>query len=126
MKMLKQFPCAIRVSATATAVLISMAAFAHDPDGKYAKADPEMHSWFEQLKSEEGEPCCALSDGNLLQDADWRSHDGHFQVFLQSEWVDVPDIAVVKMPNRFGRTVVWPYYEDGHLTIRCFMPGSMI
>jgi hypothetical protein len=60
-----------------------------------------------------GEACCALADGNLLRDTDWRSRDGHFQVFLQSGWADVPDGAVVKVPNRFGRTVVWPYYENG-------------
>jgi hypothetical protein len=99
---------------------------ARDPDGKYAQADPDMHRWFEQLKSEGGEACCALSDGNTLRDADWRSRSGHYQVFLADEWIEVPDAAVVKVPNRFGRTVVWPYYEDGHPTVRCFMPGSMM
>ncbi|MBR0868642.1 hypothetical protein ACVIWV_001977 [Bradyrhizobium diazoefficiens] len=107
-------------------LLMSIPVAARDPEGKYAQVDPEMHRWFEQLKSEGGEACCALSDGNTLRDTDWRSQNGHFQVFLANEWIDVPDVAVVKGPNRFGRTVVWPYYEDGHPTIRCFMPGSMI
>ncbi len=125
--MLKQFPRAIRVPTTAIAVLsLSMAASARDPDGKYSQANPEMHRWFEQLKSEKGELCCALSDGNTLRDTDWRSQNGHFQVFMENEWVNVPDAAVVKAPNRFGRTVVWPYHEDGRPTVRCFMPGSMI
>ncbi len=104
----------------------SDAALARDPGGKYAEADPQMHKWFEQLKSDDGESCCALSDGNTLRDADWRSQSGHYQVFLQHEWVDVPEAAVVKVPNRFGRTVVWPYYEDGHPSVRCFMPGTMM
>ncbi|MDN5001274.1 hypothetical protein ACFQZO_10300 [Bradyrhizobium sp. GCM10027634] len=127
MKMLRQFPRTIRVPATAVAVLsLSIAASARDPNAKYAQADPEMHRWFEQLKSEGGEGCCALSDGNTLQDTDWRSRNGHFQVFLEKEWINVPEAAVVRAPNLSGRTVVWPYYEDGHPIVRCFMPGSMI
>ncbi|WP_409187609.1 hypothetical protein [Bradyrhizobium sp. RDM4] len=101
-------------------------AIARDPEGKYAQADPDVRRWFEQLKSEGGEVCCALSDGNTLRDTDWRSQQGHFQVFLDNEWIDVPDVTVVKVPNRFGRTVVWPYYEDGRPTVRCFMPGTMM
>jgi hypothetical protein len=42
-----------------------------------------------------------------------------------SEWVDVRNDAVVDGPNRAGRTMVWPYYLDGHPKARCFMPGSM-
>ncbi|MGY8668834.1 hypothetical protein Q3C01_41620 [Bradyrhizobium sp. UFLA05-109] len=107
-------------------MLASNSALARDPDGKYAQADPEMHRWFQQLKSEEGKPCCALSDGNTLRDTDWRTRDGHYQVFMDDEWVDVPNAALVTAPNRFGQTVVWPYHEDGHPFVRCFMPGSMM
>ena len=49
-------------------LLMSTPVAARDPEGKYAQADPEMHRWFEQLKSEGGEACCALSDGNTLRD----------------------------------------------------------
>lgn len=104
----------------------SSLALARDLDGKYAQADPEMHSWFKQLKSERGELCCALSDGNTLQDSDWRSSDGHYQVFMDDEWVTVPDASVVTAPNRYGRTILWPYHEDGRPYVRCFMPGSMM
>ncbi len=107
-------------------MLVSTAVTARDPNGKYTQADPDMHRWFEQLKSVGGEACCALTDGNTLRDTEWRSENGHFQVFLDNEWIDVPDASVVKGPNRFGRTVVWPYHEDGHPSVRCFMPGSMI
>lgn len=93
---------------------------------RYAQSDPEMHRWFEQLRSDRGDACCALSDGNTVRDADWRGVQGHFQVFLDDEWVDVPDAALVKAPNRNGRTVVWPYHEDGRPSVRCFMPGSMM
>ena len=109
----------------AIALFASSETLARDPDGRYAQVDPEMHRWFQQLKSEGGEACCALSDGSTLQDSDWRSSNGHYQVFMDEEWVDVPDAAVVTAPNRYGRTVLWPYHEDGHPYVRCFMPGSM-
>src|SRR4051812_45061012 len=106
-------------SLTLALLLTFNAALARDPGGKYAQADPDLHRWFERLKSGGGEACCALTDGNTLQDTEWRSQQGHFQVFLENEWIDVPDVAVVKAPNRFGKTVVWPYYQDGHPSVRC-------
>jgi hypothetical protein len=48
------------------------------------------------------------------------------------QWIDVPDDAVVTVPNRAGRTMVWPMPPDYEAAdaksprIRCFMPGSMI
>ncbi len=44
---------------------------------------------------------------------------------LTSEWVVVPDGAVITEPNKIGRTMVWKHYIDGHPRVRCFMPGSM-
>jgi hypothetical protein len=48
-----------------------------------------------------------------------------FQCGTQMDWVDVPDEAVTTEPNRAGRTMVWPRYGDGDVSIRCFIPGSM-
>jgi hypothetical protein len=48
--------------------------------------------------------------------------DGHYRVRIDGEWVDVLNEAVVFGPNRAGRTMVWPYYLDGHPKARCFMP----
>ena len=41
-------------------------------------------------------------------------------------WVEVPDEAVITEPNKAGRTMVWPVYGSESVSIRCFMPGSMI
>jgi len=49
----------------------------------------------------------------------------HYRVRIDGEWVDVPSEAVVDGPNRLGRTMVWPYYKDGHPKTRRFMPGSI-
>jgi len=53
------------------------------------------------------------------------------RVRIEGEWWDVPDEAVIKEPNRAGRTMVWPVYHWAvgaplRLEIRCFMPGTMI
>jgi hypothetical protein len=32
---------------------------------------------------------------------------------------------LITVPNRVGRTMVWPLRFDGQILIRCFMPGSM-
>src|SRR3954464_11006965 len=97
--------------------------FARD-DGRYAGTSPELKSWFDSLKSGKG-PCCSDADGTALSDVDWESSSGHYRVRLDGVWVDVPDDAVITVPNRVGRTMVWPMYHDGKMTPRCFMPGSM-
>ena len=103
-------------------------ALAHDPNR------PELNSWFDHLASGNG-PCCSMMDGFTVADPDWESKDGHYRVRLGGEWIDVPNDALVTVPNRAGRTMVWPMpmppdydYEVGasQLRIRCFMPGAMI
>lgn len=103
------------------AVSINLAR-AHD-DGRYANSP--LKPWFDSLHSKGGGMCCSNADGTALSDVDWESKDGHYRVRLQGEWVEVPDDAVITEPNRAGRTMVWPYYPNGHAAIRCFMPGTM-
>lgn len=108
--------------AIATLLVAGQLAHARDPEGKYAKSP--LHGWFEQLASKQGR-CCSDADGMSLSDVDWKSNDGHYRVQINGEWVDVPDDAVVKEPNRAGRTMVWPTWLDGHPQVRCFIPGTM-
>jgi hypothetical protein len=108
---------------------------ARDLDGKYAKADPKLHEWFETLKDAAGSKCCADADGLSITDADWETKDGHYRVRVPRStnkenpdpiWVDVPDSAVIKEPNISGRTIVWPIYSWPGVHIRCFIPGVMM
>jgi len=85
---------------------------------------PELNGWYESLRSAKG-PCCDGTDAERVDDADWDTKDGHYRVRIDGEWVDVPNEAVVAGPNLAGRTMVWPYYLNGHPKARCFMPGSM-
>jgi hypothetical protein len=92
-------------------------------DGRYGRSP--LKPWFESLESEIGK-CCTDADGYIVTDADWESVRGRYRVRIDNEWIDVPENAVVKQPNLFGRTMVWRHYIDGHPRVRCFMPGSMI
>jgi hypothetical protein len=111
--------CALLLAALASAPM-----HARDLDGRYTAQNPELHQWFEGLKSGKG-PCCSDADGTAVSDVDWDTHDGHYRVRIDGEWVDVPDEAVITEPNRIGRTMVWPIRGYLGVTIRCFMPGSM-
>jgi hypothetical protein len=93
-------------------------------NGQFAGTNPELKAWFDSLHSGKG-PCCSDADGTAVSDVDWESSSGHYRVRLDGEWIDVPDDAVITVPNRIGRTMVWPMYRDGKVTPRCFMPGSM-
>lgn len=103
-------------------------ALAHDHE------HPELNSWYPTLHSKGGSPCCDGSDfdegsATRLTDADWESHDGHYRVRIEGQWVDVPGDTIVEGPNRDGRPIVWFYYTSamgGPVTpvVRCFIPGG--
>lgn len=105
----------------AATLLAAGLAWARD-DGRYANSP--LKAWFDSLKSERG-LCCSNADGVALSDPDWDSKDGHYRVRLDGEWIDVPDDAVIKEPNRAGRTMVWPSQSALGKSIRCFLPGTM-
>jgi hypothetical protein len=119
------FCCGMRNLRTVLVVIPSLLAaglvWARD-DGRYANSP--LKSWFDSLRSGRG-LCCSNADGVAVADPDWDSKDGHFRVRLDGQWIDVPDDAVVKEPNRAGRTMVWPNKSPVGTSIRCFLPGSM-
>ena len=96
-------------------ILMSSVVLARDPDGRYANSP--LKPWFDSLKSGKG-PCCSDADGNVVKDADWESKDGHYRVRIAGEWIDVPDDAVLKQPNLYGATMVWPIWIDGKMQVR--------
>ena len=92
--------------------------------GQFANTSPELKAWFDSLRSGKG-PCCSDADGSAVSDVDWESSGGHYRVRIDGAWFDVPDEAVITVPNRVGRTMVWPIQSSSGTLIRCFMPGSM-
>jgi len=109
------------VALIASAAVFAGSATAHD-DGRYANSP--LKPWFDSLRSGKG-LCCSDADGSVVSDVDWESKDGHYRVRLEGQWIDVPDDAVITVPNRAGRTMVWPVKDSAGISIRCFLPGSM-
>jgi hypothetical protein len=101
-----------------------------DPTGKWA--DDPLQPWFQSLQNKYGLSCCAEADGHPLNDGEWDIKDDHYRVFLEGEWIVVPDDAVILGPNKFGNAIVW-LRKDAHIAsgemyditrIHCFIPGS--
>ena len=99
-----------------------------DPTGKWAN-DP-LHPWFESLKNKTGLVCCAEADGHPLDESEWNIKDNTYRVFVQGEWIVVPDDALILGPNKFGKAIVWLQdhadLASGEIytitRIRCFIP----
>jgi hypothetical protein len=74
--------------------------------------------------------CCSGKDYKELDDSDWDTVNSHYRVRLNGNWYDVPENAVVKEKNRFGRALVWTAFTYSFssgvrtMTIRCFLPGT--
>ena len=118
------------IGLVAALALVMLPALGRDVDGRY-KAAP-LHEGFNHLASQKG-LCCSFADGYVVEDADWVSANGHYRVRVLETagskdmiWVEVPDEAVITEPNKAGRTMVWPVCGPESVSIRCFMPGSMI
>jgi len=111
-------------------LLVAAVILIRDPTGKWA-GDP-LESWFQSLHNKRGLYCCAEADGHALDDGEWDMKGDSYRVFLQGEWIVVPDDAVISETNKFGKAMVWlhDYVDtlsgDVHAItrIQCFIPGS--
>ena len=100
---------------------LSLPSHARD-DGRYTNSP--LKSWFDSLNSGNG-ACCSYTDGRTVEDPDVEMDGNNYRVRVDGQWLDVPDNALVTVPNRFGQAVVWPYKDyEGHIIIRCFLPGA--
>lgn len=113
-----------RLIATVVALACCAPTLTHARDHGQYNSTPAMKAWFDSLKSGKG-PCCSDADGTALSDVDWQSDGTHYRVRIDGAWHDVPDDAVLDVPNMAGRTMVWPLYTPTGVMIRCFIPGSM-
>ncbi|MGY8679893.1 hypothetical protein Q2941_19135 [Bradyrhizobium sp. UFLA05-153] len=112
------------------------AVLAHD----HNRAD--LSKWFENLHDRKGDLCCDGSEAMHLSEVDWATNGNHYRVRVpttpwgferamagatnvETEWVYVPDEALIDEPNRANMTMVWPLYGPMGVSVRCFMPGTM-
>lgn len=91
------------------------------------KNKPGLDDWYFSLRSKGNSPCCGgpSEDATKLEELQWRAKGSAFEVFIDGAWIDVPESAVVPVPNKDGRALVWLSYADGKPVVRCFMPGTM-
>jgi hypothetical protein len=113
-------------SLLAAALLMVMPANARD-DGRYRDVDPEIKAWIKGLKTPLSGwyGCCEISDG-YPPEATWDMGDGKYRVKIDGQWIDVPDEAVIREPNRLGYAVVWfskPSPSSTEIFVKCFLPG---
>ena len=96
--------------------------------GPLLNGAPPLKPWFDALRSEKG-LCCSFADGLAIADVDWdtkrEGQQVQYRARVDGEWIDIPDAAVIAEPNKYGRTVIWPYKDlDGKTQVRCFLPGA--
>jgi len=106
-----------------TLVLASFGTQARD-NGQYTQVSPDIKRWVEGLTDEKGRGCCATADGFRPDEVEWDMSENAYRVMISGQWFTVPDGAVIKQAKRIGYALVWYYFENGALTIRCFLPGS--
>jgi hypothetical protein len=109
----------------ATLVILATAVISHARDyGQYPFVPREIKAWIESLTDDKGIPCCATADG-AVPDV-WEMGASHYRVKIHGEWLNVPDAAVIKAPNRLGHAVVWIDASEDVMGVRCFLPGPLI
>ena len=106
-----------------TLVLASFGTQARD-NGQYTQVSPDIKRWVQGLTDEKGRGCCATADGFRPDEVEWDMSENAYRVMISGQWFTVPDGAVIKQANRIGYALVWYYFDNGALTIRCFLPGS--
>jgi len=95
-------------------LLLTSHALARD-DGRYA--NNPLKPWFDSLRSLKGF-CCSEADG---RETEYDIRGTKYWVPVNGTWREVPEDAVIKEPNKFGRPLVW---LDSRQDIRCFIPGT--
>ena len=102
----------------------------------------DLSKWFEKLHDRNGDLCCDGSEAMHLSEVDWETKGNRYRVRVpttpggfvramagatnvETEWVYVPDDAVIEEPNRANVTLVWPLYFPMGVSVRCFVPGTM-
>src|SRR6266568_3845324 len=105
-------------------VLLLSALWAHATTqfaGQWDNADPAVRSWFRNLRSPHGVPCCNMADGHRTLE-DWRGNNYWIPnpaAIDAIEWMPVPPEAVVyNAGNPTGEAVVWYVMQEGKPFIR--------
>jgi hypothetical protein len=107
--------------AALAAILLCTPAVARD-NGQFSNVPDAVRTWFRNVKSQHGVPCCDIADGHRTE-FDMRKNQ--YWVPIEGTWTPVPPEAVLNdVGNPVGDAVVWYSVYGGRVMIRCFVPGS--
>jgi hypothetical protein len=110
---------------TMLALLVLCAPALARDNGQYENVSPDIRQWFRAQKSPRtGGLCCNEADGMYAEEEIRNGTYWTRFAITRGEWVPVPWDVVIKNPNRNGAPVVWWYFQDGKLQIRCYAPGG--
>jgi hypothetical protein len=100
---------------------VCVPAAAHD-DGQFTNVSPAVRTWFRDVKSPTGVPCCDIADGHRTE---FQMRKNEYWVPINGTWTPVPPQAVLNnVGNPVGDAVVWYSIYGGRVMIRCFVPGG--
>ena len=96
--------------------------------GEYGDVPDNVRTWFKNVRSPHGVPCCDIADGHRTP-YDIRTQrgadDSGYWVPIAGVWRPVPTSAVVyDAGNPVGEAVVWYVPQGNTFYIRCFVPGG--
>jgi hypothetical protein len=109
-------------------------------NGQYAQVNPEVREWFQnQIDPRTKQLCCSIADGTYAEEdirdghywARWRINtwDDNGNLVASdkmTDWIQVPDGAVITNPSPNGSPVVWYGFTNGNPFIRCYVPGIKV
>lgn len=103
------------------AFVICTPAIAHD-NGQFTNVAPAVRTWFHDVKSPNGIPCCDVADGHPT---DYDMKKNRYWVPINGTWMPVPPEAVINNAgNPVGGAIVWYSVYGNQVVIRCFVPGA--
>lgn len=90
-------------------------------------SNPELRSWFAQVRNPLGQVCCDETEVVRVQDYSWSAEARVWNVQADGVIYHVPPSRVVAEPNKAGQALIW-FYPKGEArsdaTARCFLRGS--
>jgi hypothetical protein len=103
------------------ALVVCTPAAAHD-NGQFTNVAPAVRTWFHNVRSPRGIPCCDIADGHRT---DFDMRENRYWVPINGTWLPVPPEAVLTdVGNPVGDAVVWYSTYGEQVIIRCFVPGD--
>ena len=95
---------------------------AHAVDrGQFENVPDDIRAWFKGVRSQDGVPCCDISDGHRTE---YDVRAGAYWVPIDGLWRRVRKGDIRYAGNPLGEAVVWYVSLRGNIEIRCFVPAD--